>query len=77
MKKRTIEKGNGSQQVKCGRNLGQHSRSRSHNAYLQQPTPEKEMSSSSVSNPSSATSMTYKGARKGKGKSVAKGKRQE
>ncbi len=39
MKKRTIEKGNGSQQVKRGRNLGQQLRSRSHNTYLQQPTP--------------------------------------
>ncbi len=77
MKKRTIEKGNGPQQEKRGHNLGQHSRSRSHNAYLQQPIPEKEMSSSSVSNSPSATSMAYKGASKGKGKSVVKGKRQD
>ncbi len=39
MKKRTIEKGNGSQQVKFGRNLGQQSRSHTHHTYLQQPTP--------------------------------------
>ena len=32
----------------------------------------KEMSSSSVSNPPSATSMSYKGASKGKGKGVVK-----
>jgi len=77
MKKRTIEKGNGSPQVKRGRNLGQQSRSRTHNTYLQQPTPVIAVSSSSVNSPPSATSMLYKGASKGKGKSVGKGKRQD
>jgi hypothetical protein len=77
MKKRTIEKGNGSQQVKRGRNLGQQSRSHPRNTYLQQPTPATVGSSSGVSSPPSSMSMPYKGARKGKGKGTTKGKRQD
>ena len=76
MKKRTIEKGKGSQQVKRGRNLGQQSRSHLRNAYLQQLTPATVVSSSGVSSPPSSTLMPYKGARKGKGKGITKGKRQ-
>jgi hypothetical protein len=78
MKKRTIEKGNGSQQVKRGRNLGQQSRSHPRNTYLQQLTPATVVFSSGVSSPPSSTSMPYKGARKGavshKGKGPPKGK---
>ena len=77
MKKRTIEKGNGSQQIKRGRNQGQQSRSRSHNAYLQQSTSGTSGSSNSMNNQLPATLSQSKGPRKGKGKDAIKGKRQE
>ncbi len=63
--------------MKRGCNLGQQSRSRSHNTYLQQPTPSTAVSSNGLSSPPSATSMPYKGARKSKGKGATKGKRQD
>ena len=56
MKKRVIEKGKGSQLIKRGRTHMQHSRSRSHSAYLQVPAP------------TSAPVDGQKGAVKGKGK---------
>ncbi len=65
MKKRTIEKGNGLQQMKQGHNLGNQSRSRTRNAYLQQPTSATNISSSTVSSSPSAVSTPNKGARKG------------
>ncbi len=65
MKKRVIEKGKGSQPIKRGRIHMQHSRSRSHSAYLQVPAP------------TSAPVDVQKGALKGKGKGRGspKGKR--
>ena len=77
VKKRAIEKGNGSQQIKRGRSQGQQSRSRSHNAYLQQSTSGTAGSSNSMNNQLPATLSQSKGPRKGKGKDAIKGKRQE
>ena len=77
MKKRAIEKGNGSQQIKRGRSQGQQSRSRSHNAYLQQSTSGTAGSSSSMNSQLPAAVPQSKGPRKGKGKDAIKGKRQE
>ena len=77
MKKRAIEKGNGSQQIKRGRSQGQQSRSRSHNAYLQQSTSGTAGSSNSMNNQLPAAVSQSKGPRKGKGKDAIKGKRQE
>jgi hypothetical protein len=71
MKKRTIEKGNGSQQVKRGRNLGQQSRSRSHNAYMQQPLAATPAPSTVTGSSPCATIVQNKGARKGKGRGAA------
>ena len=75
MKKRTHEKGKGPQQLKRGRNLAQMSRSRTHNAYLQQS-----VTVSAPVNPASSSSsniMLSKGAHKGKGRGIAKGQRHD
>jgi hypothetical protein len=77
MKKRAIEKGNGSQQIKRGRSQGQQSRSRSHNAYLQQSISGTAGSSSGMNNQLPAAATQSKGPRKGKGKDAIKGERQE
>ena len=75
MKKRTHEKGKGSQQLKRGRNLAQQSRSRTHNAYLQQSATA--TAPLNPANSSSSTTMSNKGIHKGKGRGFGKGKRHD
>jgi hypothetical protein len=72
MKKRLPEKGKGSQPSKRGRSNMQQNRVRSHQAYLQQPTP-----SSGTSVPTTtSTAPTYMSSKgKGKGKGAPKGQR--